>query len=226
MVNIDSFGFNEEYNIVSVHAVIPNPTGVHYWDRRYIKSIILATQNAYDTQNGDIKLGQEEMRATQGDYTVIYYKYGVQYLITNAPNVPDYVTDPDYDGNTELADYKELTAELNIDTTNIKVTDLFFVKVEDDGVWTDDTPCKINSPYTWSSTYNRFTMDVKGMNYLTELTRNCETPDGFIDYILNRQALDVAADCGDYTAMIARYNDMNGQSSTGSSSSRGGCGCL
>jgi len=29
-------------------------------------------------------------------------------------------------------------------------------------------------------------MDVKGMNYLTELTKNCETPDGFIDYILNR----------------------------------------
>ena len=120
MVNIDSFGFNEEYNVISVHAIIPNVTGVNYWDRRYIKSIIIATQNAYDTQNGDIQLGDEELRETlDNGYTAIYYKYGIQYLITNAPNVPDYHVDPDYD-ISQLEPYKELTASLNIDTSNIK----------------------------------------------------------------------------------------------------------
>ena len=200
MVNIDSFEFIDAGNSIKVTVSVPTSEDVHYWDNVQITDIIIGTQNAYDTQSGDFTTDQSKLNT--------YTNKGEQDSVVIAD------------------DGKSAYATLHIDGGSIRITDLFFVKVTDNGEFPLDAPCQISGVYTWSSTYNRFTMDVKGMNYLTELTRNCETPDGFINYILNRQALDVAADCGDYTAMIARYNDMNGQSSTSSSSSRRGCGCL
>ena len=213
MIDITKFEFDDTFSEVTVTAKVPDEA---YWEDVYIDEIIIGTQNAYDTSKGDFKPLESDAVSfsNENHYTETKGKYAVKFKLE--------------DGQEGL---KELTVSLPIDTTNIKVTDLFFVKVTDAGDYSQAEdgalpPCQIQARYTWSSIYNRFTMDVKGMNYLTELTKNCETPDGFIDYILNRQALDVAADCGDYTAMIARYNDMNGQSSTSSSSSRRGCGCL
>lgn len=223
MVNVDSFKFNEEYNQAKVNVSIPNRTDVDYYNKRYIKSVIIATHQAYDCEKGDIDLGEEELRGnTTGDYTVIYYKYGVKYLITTEPDVDD----PEVD----LTPYKSLSGYLFIDGKHINLKDIFLVKVEDAGDWSASTPCQITSPYTWESLYDYRSIDAKGMEYLSELvSNNCEAPEGLIDYILNRQAIDVAAGCGDYTAMIARYNDMlnsKSKSTTFISKSRGGCGCL
>jgi hypothetical protein len=47
---------------------------------------------------------------------------------------------------------------------------------------------------------------------MKELANSCNTPTDLIDYILNKNAIDVAAGCGDYATMISRYNELMGYS--------------
>lgn len=202
MVNIDSFkiDFSSEYPKAVVHIVVPDYTGLA------VTKITIGTQNAYDTETDDFDVEK------------------INYYVT-----VDNIVESSGIGWELNVDGNNITFKVDIDGNYMKTSDLFFVKIIDNADQLPiEIPCQYTNPNTWSSIYDSFSVDTKGMQYIRELANTCETPEGFITYILNREAMDVAADCGDYPTMITRYNELNNISTNTSVSSGGNykaCGC-
>ena len=207
MVNIDSFEFQDGYT--KLVAVVSVPDRIGYEDV-YIQKVIIGTQDTYDTENNTFS---EE------------YFNDESKKIGTLSNVTTYINGLVY--YKEDADEKgPLTLILRIDNDNIKLSDLFFIQVITSGTYGENIGCE-GTGDTWSSTYDEFSINAKGMQYIRELANSCETPEGLIDYILNKEAMDVAKNCGDYSTMITRYNELNGTAVTtsGKVSNYKACGC-
>lgn len=217
MVNIKSFCFTDGYT--KVEAVITIPSQVP--DGFKLTKVIIGTQKVYNTETDDFDLSKDATRP---------YSYHVEFDTYEGEGTIDPSDDTLIENH--LNNDGEYVFRLNIDENNIKVSDLFFIKTIDNIGDLDNSnlPCSLINPYTWATTYDNFSIDSKGIQYIRQLANTCETPSGMIDYILNKEALDVAASCGDYSTMIDRYDEVmnfnyNSSPSSTSSNNYKICGC-
>lgn len=196
MVDITTFDFNSTYQNIVVDASVPT-----YEPQVYIKKITIGTQNAYDVEADipDFNFNDEGKTTSYNDYfNITTHSYGWELTLKN----------PETD---KPSSFTTSGPGIPLDMNNMSLNDLYFIKIETGGSYSANTPCN-NTGDTWGSLYDKFGIDAKGMQYMKELADSCNTPTGLIDYILNKNAIDVAAGCGDYSTMISRYNELMGYS--------------
>ena len=199
MVDVTTFDFNSTYQNIVVDVSIPAYEVSALGSTVYIKKITIGTQNAYDVDTSDFKFdGDGETESYNTYFNITTHNYGWE--LTLKEGVTDRITS-----------FVTTSPGIPLDTDNMSLNDLYFIKIETDGSYSESTPCT-NTGDTWGSLYDKFGIDAKGMQYMKELADKCNTPEGLIDYILNKNAVDVAAGCGDYTTMISRYNELMGYS--------------
>lgn len=210
MVNIDTFkiDFSQDLPVLIAEISVPSDSG---YTNVYIKKVTIGTQDTFDKENNifstDYFDNTDNIKDDTQTNKVIYYNGMI------------------YEDNTPSE--KSLTLNFIIDENKTKLSDLFFIEVETDGTYGADVPCNATGN-TWGSVYDQFSVESKGMQYIRELANTCETPEGMIDYILNKEAIDVAAGCGDYSTMIERYEELNSTTITTSTSKVSNykkCGC-
>jgi hypothetical protein len=63
---------------------------------------------------------------------------------------------------------------------------------------------------TIGTTYDVKPFYDKAMQYTRELADTCNTPSGFIDFILNKNALDISLDTGHYVVAKGYYGNLIG----------------
>lgn len=201
MVDINSFDFNSTYQNIVVDISIPDYEVSALGSTVYIKKITIGTQNAYDVEADipDFKFDDEGQIASYNEYfNITTHNYGWE--LTLKEGVTDRITS-----------FATTSPGIPLDMNNMSLNDLYFIKIETGGSYSVNTPCN-NTGDTWGSLYDKFGIDAKGMQYMKELADGCNTPTDLIDYILNKNAIDVAAGCGDYATMISRYNELMGYS--------------
>lgn len=204
MVVIDSFDFDFSGTRPKIVAVVSRPD--KEWAQELaITEAVIGTQKVYSKETDDFDFSKD---------STVPYLYHVLYI------------------NPEIGEDNKWRFELVIDGDNVKESDLFFIRITDntEEILTEEVPCGMDSKITWSATYDNFSVDTKGMQYIKELTTNCTIPTGMIDYIINKEALDVAAGCGDYSTMVDRYEDLmnityTSTSTAGANNNYKICGC-
>lgn len=87
---------------------------------------------------------------------------------------------------------------------------------------TGDEPCWATKSTYEFYLYDKPTIAKKGIPYLKELASTCETPQGFIDYLLNKKALDLAIESCDVNRVLLYWNNIMGSTNKTLSKS---CGC-
>lgn len=199
MVYINSFDFNNEYNQINADVSLPP---YELTSEVYIDTVIIGSQNAYDVETGEFKFDDEGITESYNEYfTKTTYKYGWMFKAKH-----EYGTEDEYPTSKTFS-----VNGLPINTDDLSINDLYFIQIKTQGAYSADTPCSSTGD-TWGSLYDKFSIDAKGMQYMKELADDCNTPTDLIDYILNKNAVDVAAGCGDYATMISRYNELMGYS--------------
>ena len=101
---------------------------------------------------------------------------------------------------------------------------LFFVYIECEGTPSFDTPCNSYNNPSIAVTYDTGRIYSIGMNYVRELSVDCTIPSGFINFILNNEALKFAIGTGHYIPAKQYFNNVMGYSS-GSIGTIKKCGC-
>ena len=84
--------------------------------------------------------------------------------------------------------------------------DLLFVYVVTKGNPALDVPCGEDNKITLGVICNLYPIYQQSVNYLKELTNNCEIPKNFINYILRYKGLQLAIKTGHYTEAIKYWN--------------------
>lgn len=100
---------------------------------------------------------------------------------------------------------------LTLDKSNLGVDisdNIFFVYLIANGIPAPETPCGYDNIYTMGVVYNMKPFYDIGMNYIKELSNNCVTPRGFIDYILRYKAFQLSMKTGNYVQAIDYWNNL------------------
>ena len=129
--------------------------------------------------------------------------------------------------------YQELHLVLDRNSFNEKFTkkdlssNMFFVYIECEGTPDPCTPCRLDEMTTLGVTFDYGIMFNEAMNYTRELADTCNIPHGFIDFILNLDALKLAIDTEHYVPAIGFWKNMVGEKGIlgGSKSMIKPCGC-
>ena len=87
---------------------------------------------------------------------------------------------------------------------------MFFVYIKCGGTPASDTPCGMDEATTVGVTFDYGGIYNTAMNYTRELADDCTIPRGFIDYILNTQALQLSLDTGHYIPAINYWRWLMG----------------
>ena len=110
--------------------------------------------------------------------------------------------------------------------------DLFFAYIVCKGSVGECTPCRLDELTTLAVTFDYNLFYQRVMGYTRELANSCEIPSGFMDMILNFNALKAAIDTEHYVPAIGFYEQMLGLgnahrsiTSGGTFNSGRGCGC-
>ena len=101
---------------------------------------------------------------------------------------------------------------------------LFFVYIECEGTPSFDTPCNSYNNPSIAAAYDTRRIYSIGMNYVKELSVDCTIPSGFIDFILNNEALKFAIGTGHYIPAKQYFNNVMGYS-RGNVGTIKNCGC-
>jgi hypothetical protein len=127
---------------------------------------------------------------------------------------------------------KELHLVLNTNDFNIK-TDcnglskhMYFVYIETVGLPSDCTPCRLDEMTTLGVTFDYGVLYQKAMGYIRELADNCQVSQGFMDFILNNEALKFSIETEHYTPAIQIWKRLvNGGGGAVSFGTTKPCGC-
>lgn len=101
---------------------------------------------------------------------------------------------------------------------------LFFVYIECEGTPSFDTPCNSYSNPSIAVTYDTGRIYDIGMGYVRELSADCTIPSGFIDFILNNEALKFSISTGHYIPAKQYFDNIMGYS-RGKRGIVKNCGC-
>lgn len=126
---------------------------------------------------------------------------------------------------------KEIHLELNPLQLNERFTakdfsqNLFFVYVVAEGTPSSDTPCGMDSIITTGVTYDKGSIASKAMCFVKTLADTCVVPCEFIDYILGKEALDMAIKTRHYLTAVAWYRQLKNEVCGNSVPVSKGCNC-
>ena len=101
--------------------------------------------------------------------------------------------------------------------------DMLYVYFHVSGTPSSNTPCGLDSPYTLGVTFNEGIIYNRMMGYTKEITNTCEIPMGFIDMILQLEAIKAAIETENYVTANKFYNRLINLKS--SSTSNINCKC-
>lgn len=85
---------------------------------------------------------------------------------------------------------------------------IFFVYVEIAGTLAPDTPCGMDGLVTLGVTLDYKVLYDIAMGFTRELADTCNIPNGFIDFILNKEALFFALNTGHYIPAIKFWKNL------------------
>lgn len=196
-----------------IEAVVPSSS---YYDDVYISQIAIDNQDTY-IENGP------------SSNPVYLYEAPVGMTVSDANSdttcvtkrTATYVTDDD--GNVVGVKHITMTInkrEISADLDN----DILFVYAIATGTPSYNTPCGMDTIITLGVVLNIYPLFQKAMYYIGELSDTCNTPSGFIDYILRLKAFELAIKTGNYSQAISLWNKyLSGNGATVSNKKR--CGC-
>lgn len=96
--------------------------------------------------------------------------------------------------------------------------DILYVYFSTIGIPSSNTPCRLDETHTLGVTFNESTIYNRMMSYTKEIINTCEVPKGFIDMILQLEAVKVSLETGNYASANKFYNRLiNTKSYTGTS---------
>ena len=131
-----------------------------------------------------------------------------------------------YDIYTEylIQDLKEV--HLVVDKNDIKADlskDMLYVYFHVTGTPSSNTPCRLDEAYTLGVTFNEVAIYNRMMGYTKEIMNTCEVPRGFIDMILQLEAIKAAIETENYASANKFYNRLINTKFSNTSSIN--CGC-
>lgn len=83
---------------------------------------------------------------------------------------------------------------------------LFFVFIKTKGTFPSNTPCGQDNPYTLGVTFDEALVYNKVMQYVKEVSKDCEIPKGFIDLILRLETLKISLKTKHYAQAEKMFN--------------------
>ena len=132
-----------------------------------------------------------------------------------------------YDIYTEYLIQNTKEIHLVIDKSEIDADlskDMLYVYFHVTGTPSSNTPCRLDESYTLGVTFNEGAIYNRMMGYTKEIVNTCEVPKGFIDMILQLEAIKTSIETENYVSANKFYNRlMNNKSSKGTSNIS--CGC-
>lgn len=151
----------------------------------------------------------------------------------NAPELPstddegnpvDYIYYKKFEEDTKYVDLV-LSANdfLTLKTSDISQT-LFFVYIKCRGISTECTPCTLDELTTVGVTFDDKVLYQKVMNYTKSIADTCNTPTGFMDFILLWNAFKASIETDHYITAIKYWNMLFGKDKEISISYKD-CGC-
>ena len=103
---------------------------------------------------------------------------------------------------------------------------IFFVYIDTDGEPDSSVSCADAATPVVGTTYNTSTVYQNGMNFVKELANDCSIPNGFINFILNNEALKASLGTGHFVASRGYYKTLLGLSGGSNSTiTSKPCGC-
>lgn len=126
-----------------------------------------------------------------------------------------------YDIYTEylIQDLKEV--HLVIDKSDIKADlskDMLYVYFHVTGTPSSNTPCRLDETYTLGVTFNEGAIYNRMMGYTKEIMNTCEVPKGFINMILQLEAIKASIETENYVSANKFYNRLINTKSSNTSS--------
>ena len=100
---------------------------------------------------------------------------------------------------------------------------MLFVYLECGGIPAPDTPCGLDEFVTLGVTYDYGLLYYNAMRLTRELADKCRAPTGFIDFILNYNALKVAVETDHYVPAVKFWKSLQEFTHGGRSTKH--CGC-
>ena len=114
-----------------------------------------------------------------------------------------------YSNITNISESKEV--HLVIDKSDINANlskDMLYVYFHVTGTPSPNTPCRLDESYTLGITFNEGVIYNRMIGYTKEIMNTCEVPKGFIDMILQLEAVKVSIETENYTSANKFYNRL------------------
>lgn len=174
----------------------------------YITDISITTQDYYDKSNEfkiPIHITPEEC--------CTHYELNIDLvtepMVKSVPN-PDYVEGSEQSESLIESKYVDLN------------TDLMFITVETTPTAQNEIVDCCHKKEALAVTYYPYCIFAKSINYLKEFSNNCEEPKGFMDFILKKEALDMAIEMLDVPQIKKWWSKFFNKNITVQTK---GCGC-
>ena len=116
-----------------------------------------------------------------------------------------------YDTYTEylIQDLKEVHLVVDKNEINADLSkDMLYVYFHVTGTPSLDTPCRLDEVYTLGVTFNEGAIYNRMMNYTKEIIDTCSVPNGFINMILQLEAIKAAIETENYASANKFYNKL------------------
>lgn len=178
-------------------------------------------------ENTDIISGDVENATYNYNYLHVLWQVYSIVPFTNDKEVHLLLTKSSFDEafNNTNTEGEAINPELPIATESLNgdlSSHIFFVYIECDGTPAINTPCGLDEA-TLGVTFDYGVIYNMAMNYTRELTNNCQMPQGFVDFILNTEALKLSLETEHYFPAIDYWKRILGNYRNNSVTR--GCGC-
>lgn len=187
-----------------------------YYDKVYIDSVIIDTDETYTAS------GPSSTPAYMIEYPSI-----IDYPITDSDCAKLQLEEDDCKcGTICIEDIRKhirlVIPEKELDGASLN-NNIFFVYIVASGYPKPNCPCGMDNKYTMGIAVNLRPIYNAAMGYFKELSDNCSTPKGFIDFILRLKAFKLALKTGHINEAISMWyklfkNKVN-------VTRKKGCGC-
>lgn len=194
MINFNELRITPDGKYLIIDVSVKNEP---YYDNVYIDSIIIDTQDTYVPSGPSSKPVYTYTNESE-DITKIY---------TTCDCEPVLDEDTSYCFVTDDYSNKNVRLILNYQDLNLSLIDnMFFIYAIASGTPAVDTPCGMDNSITMGTVVNLHPIYCRTIQYLKELSNDCNVPKGLIDMYLKIKALELSVKTGNYTQAINYWN--------------------